>query len=327
MLSRLQDANRPYELLEVALTDLVSCLKAFVPCRVWMVTRVHGEDWNVLVVNDSLGEVKAGSVFHWPDSYCSRMVRGEGPCFAADAQAVEAYAGAEINKVLRIGAYIGQPLIGSDGDLLGTLCAVDSVAHEGFTPEQVRLVETVSRTISTLMAGKMTLEQLRQAEANLRYLAELDSLTGLSNRHGWELAMAEEESALSGLGENAMVMMVDLDGLKQANDTKGHAFGDQYIVKAAHTLRTQLRDGDIVARLGGDEFGVIVRNTSTAEAEKMHERVRAAFRGADIQASTGYAMRLSHRTLTEALAVADARMYEDKCLRKRLAAEAAGLSV
>jgi len=289
---------------------------------VWMVTRVHGDDWNVLVVNDSLGEVRPGAVFHWHDSYCSRMVRGEGPCFAPDAQAVPAYAAAEINKALRIGAYIGQPLVGSDGDLLGTLCGVDELSCAGFTPAQTHLVETISRTISTLMAGKMTLEQLRQAEANLRYLAELDSLTGLSNRHAWELALADEESALNGLGENAMVMMVDLDGLKQANDTKGHAFGDQYIVKAAHTLRNQLRDRDIVARLGGDEFGVIVRNTATAEAKKLHERVKAAFESAGIQASTGYAMRLAHHTLTEALAVADARMYEDKAQRKRLAAGA-----
>jgi diguanylate cyclase len=327
MYSRLPGAHSPYEVLEIALTDLVSCLKAFVPCRVWMVTRVHGDDWNVLVVNDAMGEVKAGSVFHWPDSYCSRMVRGEGPCFAPDAQAIPAYAGAEINKVLRIGAYIGQPLIGSDGSLLGTLCGVDSAPRSGFTQEQTHLVETISRTISTLISGKMTLEQLRQAEANLRYLAELDSLTGLSNRHGWELALADEELALGGLGENAMVMMVDLDGLKQTNDTKGHAFGDQYIVKAAHTLRSQLRDGDVVARLGGDEFGVIVRSSSKAEAEKMHERVKSAFRSAGIEASTGYAMRLVHHTLTEALAVADARMYEDKCRRKRRISDAAALPV
>lgn len=317
--------NRPYELLEIALTDLVQCLKAFVPSRVWMVTRVVGDDWNVLVVDDSLGEVKPGAVFHWPDTYCSRMVQGLGPCFAPDSQAVPVYATAEVNKVMHIGSYIGQPLVGSDGALLGTLCAVDSAPREEFTPAQMHLVQTISRTMGTLMAGKMTLEQLRQAEANLRYLAELDALTGLSNRHGWELALADEEAALQSLGENAMVMMVDLDGLKQANDTMGHAFGDQYIRNAAHTLRRQLREGDIVARLGGDEFGVIVRNTSTREADKLHERVKAAFVEAGVQASTGFAMRLSFRTLPEALEVADARMYEDKLRRKRKLSDAGPL--
>ena len=316
------DSKRPYEVLEEALKDLVACLKAFVPCRVWMVTRIHGDDWNVLVVDDSEGEFAPGTVFHWPDSYCCRMVQGQGPCFAPDAQAIPAYAAAEINKVVRIGAYIGQPLVGSEGNLLGTLCAVDAVARGSFSPAQAHMVETIARTISTLMNGKMTLEQLRQAEANLRYLAELDALTGLSNRHGWELALAEEEVALNTLGENAMVMMVDLDGLKQANDTMGHAFGDQYIKNAAHTLRKQLRDGDIVARLGGDEFGVIVRGATAGEAAKLHERVKVAFVEAGVQASTGFAMRLSFRTLTEALEVADARMYEDKCRRKRRVTDA-----
>lgn len=314
--------NRPYELLEVALTDLVQCLKAFVPCRVWMVTRVTGDDWSVLVADDSLGEIKAGMVLHWPDSYCSRMAQGIGPCFAPDAQSVPAYAAAGINSALRIGSYIGQPLLGSDGALLGTLCAVDPEPQGPLTGQQTHLVETTARTISTLMSGKMMLEQLRQAEANLRYLAELDSLTGLSNRHSWEMALADEETALHSLGENAMVMMVDLDGLKQANDTMGHAFGDQYIRNAAHTLRGQLRDTDIVARLGGDEFGVIVRNTSTGEAEKLHERVKAAFVEAGVQASSGFAMRLSFHTLTEALDVADARMYHDKMRRKRKLSDA-----
>jgi diguanylate cyclase len=312
---------RPYEQLEEALTDLVSCLKAFVPSRVWMVTRVHGDDWNVLVVDDSANEVTAGMVFHWPDSYCSRMVQGLGPRFAPDAQAIPEYANAEINRLLRIGSYIGQPLLGADGGLLGTLCAVDPDPREEFTPAQTMLVETISRTMSTLIGGKLMLEQLRQAEARQRYLAELDSLTGVLNRHGWELALAEEEVALKGLGGNAMVMMIDLDGLKQANDTMGHAFGDQYIRNAAHTLRRQLRTDDIIARIGGDEFGVIVRDTNKADAEILHHRVRAAFIEASVQASTGFAMRLSFHTLTEALEVADARMYEDKMARKRLATD------
>ena len=238
-------ATEPFQTLEEALTALVRCLKAFVPCRIWMVARVHDDDWNVLVVDDSRGEVQAGATFHWPDTYCARMVAGNGPRFAPDAQSVPAYAAAEIKTVMRVGAYIGQPLVSTDGALLGTLCAVDAEPSAGFTPEQTCLVETISRTISTLMTGKMNLEELRQTEANLRYLAEQDPLTGLSNRHGWEMAMAEEEAALQGMGENAMVLMVDLDGLKQANDTMGHAFGDQYIVRAAHTLRRQLRDTDV----------------------------------------------------------------------------------
>lgn len=316
MTSRLPSA-RPYEVLEESLAALIECLAFVVPMRVWMITRVNGNDWNVLVVRDTQGEVTAGTLFHWPDSYCARMVEGKGPCFAPDSQAIPAYAEAPINQKVTIGAYIGMPLQGKDGELLGSLCGVDMYRKEEFTIEQVSVVEGLARNISTIIAGKLSLEQLRQQEANLRYFAELDALTGLANRHSWDLAVADEESAFSELGQNAMVMMVDLDGLKQANDTYGHAVGDQYIISAARTLRAQLRESDIVARLGGDEFGVIVRNTTKEEAEKLHERVKAAFSAAGIEASMGYAMRLACRTLPAALADADARMYEEKARRKQ----------
>jgi diguanylate cyclase (GGDEF)-like protein len=282
-----------------------------------MVTRVHGSDWNVLLAEDEQKEVGPGTVFHWPDSYCSQMVEGQGPCFAPDAQAIPVYAAARINQMVPIGAYIGQPLVAPDGSLLGTLCAVDPQRKPGFSHAQEYLVETVTRTMSALIAGELSLEQARQKEAQLRYLAEKDALTSLTNRHGWEAALADEELALDKLGENAMVMMVDLDGLKQANDTRGHAAGDELLIRTAQTLREQLREVDIVARLGGDEFGVLVRNTSKEEAERLHGRIQAAFRAAGLQASTGYAMRLSCRTLRGALAEADARMYQNKAMRKQ----------
>jgi diguanylate cyclase len=314
--SKVLQLKQPYESLEEGLTALIKCLSLFVPFRLWMVSRVHGSESNVLVAEDKHHDVTPGTVGHWPDSYCSRMVEGLGPCFAPDAQAIPVYAAAPANQTMLIGAYIGQPLVSADGTLLGALCGVDPQPKPEFTSAQEYLVETITRTMSALIAGKLSLDQARQEEAKLRYLAERDALTGLTNRHRWDAALAEEELALKGLGENAMVLMVDLDGLKATNDSRGHACGDQYLVEAARTLRAQLRDIDIVARLGGDEFGAIVRNTSKEEADRLHERVKAAFREAGIQASTGYAMRLSCSTLGAALADADARMYENKSQRK-----------
>lgn len=281
-----------------------------------MVSRVHGNQANVFVADDKLDEIAPGKLSHWQDTCCARMVAGQGPCFAPDAQAIPAYASAPANKDMRIGAYIGQPLIDSDGTLLGTLCGVDTDRKPSFSTEQQFLVEAITRTMSYLIAGKLTLEQARQEEAKLRYQAERDALTGLVNRHGWEAALLEEEHVLSDLGEDAMVIMIDLDGLKVANDTKGHAYGDKYLMAAGRTLFAQLREVDVVARLGGDEFGAIIRNTSREAAEKLHERVRAAFIEAGVRASTGYALRLSSGAMKTAVVNADARMYEDKAERK-----------
>lgn len=308
----------PFESLADGLKTLVQSLQMHVPLRVWMVTRVSGNDWNILYVADREKALQVGDVFQWSDSYCIRMVRGEGPCFAPDATGVSTYRSAGINAFLDIGCYIGQPLRASDGTLLGTLCAVDPAPQSGFSAAQQSHVEAVARTISTLITVFMKLAQERQKHAELHYRAHTDPLTGLGNRHAWRDALKAEEAALESIGENAMVMMVDLDGLKQTNDTLGHAAGDQYLQNAASVLREQFREADVLARIGGDEFAVLVRGISGEEAALVRERLERAFESADVQASIGFAMRLSHRTLREALRVADKRMYEDKARRLQL---------
>lgn len=306
----------PFENLDEALASLITCLNRFVPLRIWMVTRVVGDDWIVLSVHDDKSQVAKGALFHWPDSYCARMVKGDGPHFAEQAQRVPAYATAPMNKLMPIQAYVGQPLTTPDGALLGTLCAADPKPQAEFSASQRLLVETISRTISTLLTGELKIEEARQAQSHLEYLAQRDELTQVSNRRGWESALAREEPIMAALGENAMVMVVDLDGLKKTNDSLGHAAGDKYLVAAAHALSSQTRQTDVVARVGGDEFAVLLRGLTKREAETMCARMRLALSQAGVAASVGFAMRLSTGSLSNAMTLADERMYIDKAQRK-----------
>lgn len=117
----------------------------------WMVARVQGRKFVVLAALDHGYGVEVGSVFRWTDTFCSRMVAGEGPRIAPDASMVRAYAEAQINGQLRIGAYLGVPLHGADGTLIGTLCAV----HPRSLPAAIRndqpLVELQARLLSSLL--------------------------------------------------------------------------------------------------------------------------------------------------------------------------------
>lgn len=306
----------PFLSLSESLGTLVKCLQMHIPLRIWMVTRVTGDDWNVLHVLDQEGQVQQGDVFKWSDSYCSRMVRREAPRYAPDAGLIASYRAAGINETLKIGCYIGQPLHSFDGTLLGTLCAVDPMPRPGFSDEQKFLIETAARTSSTFIAHNLLLEQARRERAELQYRAHTDPLTGLGNRHVWHDALDAEERALDSLGENAMVMIVDLDGLKRTNDKLGHDAGDRYLRAAAAILREQLREADLLARIGGDEFAVLVRGISGDEAEQIKQRLTAAFEKKNVSASIGFAMRLSHRSLDEAIRGADRKMYEEKALRQ-----------
>lgn len=326
MTSSLTDAPASFSTVEEALEQLTRCLQVWVPFRTWLVTRVDGDDQTILQVADLDEKLHRGQVLRWSESCCARMVNEGAPRYAEDAQLHEAYRSAPANQYRHIGAYLGQPLWADDGSLLGVLCAVDPQPQPALTPEQQLLVETVSKTMGLLLNGRLKVERARQQEALLRYRAETDELTGLANRHGWEKALAEEGNALDAVGANAMVMMVDLDGLKQVNDTQGHAAGDQLILKAARVLQQQLRDVDVLARLGGDEFAGLARGFSSDVALRVAQRLEEGFAAAGVRASVGYAMRRDHGSLSAALEAADARMYEVKQARRRLQAGSSVLS-
>lgn len=120
----------------------------------WMVTRTEGEDWIVLQAEDHGYGVTEGTVFRWADSFCSRMVEGDGPRVAPDSDSVPAYATAAIGRHVKIGAYVGVPLRRGDGSLFGTLCAIDPQIQAESIVEEQQLIELLAGLLSTLLAAR-----------------------------------------------------------------------------------------------------------------------------------------------------------------------------
>jgi len=93
--------------------------------------------------------------------------------------------------------------------------------------------------------------ELHEAKARLQQIAQHDSLTGLPNRRYLEeILEAHTNNPIKA------VLLVDLDGFKQINDTMGHAAGDALLKNVSNILRSNVRLSDFVARVGGDEFVV-----------------------------------------------------------------------
>lgn len=113
-------------------------------------------------------------------------------------------------------------------------------------------------------------------------------------------------------GSPACVLIIDLDELKEVNDTLGHDKGDELIRLAGEALRSAVRETDVVARLGGDEFGIIACDCNVDSAEALEARVRDALRDNQVKASVGMATRDPRSGLDAAVAEADRRMYEEK---------------
>lgn len=106
--------------------------------------------------------------------------------------------------------------------------------------------------------------------------------------------------------------MIDLDGLKETNDTLGHAAGDALIQKAAAAIRAGVRSDDPVARIGGDEFAVLLRDCTTGAAAERGDGIRRSLAAAGVLASVGVAAAEPGDGLVAALRAADAAMYAEK---------------
>lgn len=156
----------------------------------------------------------------------------------------------------------------------------------------------------------------KRDEELLRRRATRDALTGVLNRSRFEEELARYEALVGrhGSQEEAAVLMIDLDGLKQVNDRAGHGAGDDYLKHVAQVISRRLRISDVFARIGGDEFAALLPHTSVDQAQQVArtlvDQVKSHTRGS---VSVGIAM-LARGQGENALGRADQAMYHAKRL-------------
>ena len=158
-------------------------------------------------------------------------------------------------------------------------------------------------------------------QAELGNLALTDELTGLYNRRGF-MAMAERQMRLGRrTGRGMLLFMMDVDGLKQINDSFGHLEGDRVLKRTAEVLEETFRDSDVIARQGGDEFAVLAIEAAGHSERTIQARlfdgldsINAEQSHYEISLSIGFA-RFDPRNCTsigKLMAKADQAMYEQK---------------
>jgi diguanylate cyclase (GGDEF)-like protein len=182
--------------------------------------------------------------------------------------------------------------------------------------------ESVTRwvvSMTTLGVAGLLVYRLRSSRdrlvGELSERARNDGLTGLLNRAaleeraGLELARARrDDSPLS-------LIVLDVDGFKSLNDSRGHPAGDQVLRAIAEALRRATRQVDAIARLGGDEFGVLLPGAGTEDAVLIANRLRLLaerWREAGTTLSAGVAESRGAEEFEDLWHAADAAMYEAK---------------
>ncbi|MDX1609438.1 MAG: sensor domain-containing diguanylate cyclase [Halofilum sp. (in: g-proteobacteria)] len=306
-----------FEDFEQAGRAVLAHLHARFGYRLWMLTRVEGNDWIVLQSEDHGYEIGEGTVLNWSDSFCTRMVAGRGPQFAPRSMEVPAYAEAPIGEYTNIGAYIGLPLRRKDGELFGTLCAIDPVEQQELEQQDMELIELLTRLLASVLQRDLAVSEQARLVQRVAEQSMRDELTGLHNRRGWERRLEQEEARARRFGSPAAILVIDLDRLKEVNDREGHRAGDRLLQTAAEALRSALRETDCAARVGGDEFTVLAVECDEPSAGQVEYRLRQALAAAGVEASIGRAQRDPRQGLDAAWAVADRAMYVNKRGRRR----------
>jgi diguanylate cyclase (GGDEF)-like protein len=151
------------------------------------------------------------------------------------------------------------------GVLLGAMTVATRLPRT-FEPSDLAFVAAVADQIA------VALDRARQHTKEAR----TDYLTGLANRPEFERAIDRAVAASERHKRRLVLMMIDLDNLKEINDQHGHHIGDEAIRVLAHELQRAVRATDTCGRLGGDEFGVAMPDADERHANEVGGRVRAA---------------------------------------------------
>jgi len=170
----------------------------------------------------------------------------------------------------------------------------------------------------------------KKAEEKITYLAYHDALTGLANRkYFYEKLHAELERSFR-KGGRVAVLFMDLDNLKQINDTYGHEAGDLLLKEVADRIKSSIRKTDLAARMGGDEFTLLITDIKSREdaidvSGKIYKLMDTPFYINDIPVKAQISIGISifpddGSDVNQLIGKADNEMYAVKNRKKRNAA-------
>ncbi|WP_347273301.1 diguanylate cyclase [Candidatus Kuenenia sp.] len=201
------------------------------------------------------------------------------------------------------------------------------------TAEKLQIIDLLFSVYESVVQKNAELEdankKLEEAKALLaKQIAELheislfDELTGLRNRRGFFL-MAEQQLKIAiRKGQLVLLIMIDVDELKNINDTYGHKEGDKMLKALAVILKKTFRETDIIARMGGDEFIVFAIEADKKNANDLELRLKDTIDNFNSQSDCSFKLQASvgkvccevkeNSTLEELLDNADKAMYEKK---------------
>ena len=174
---------------------------------------------------------------------------------------------------------------------------------------------------------QLAVRQLKKSNEKLAGLSLIDHLTGLNNRRGFFTFGLQQMRFAKRIKKDNYLVFLDIDNLKEVNDSYGHAVGDQLLQGVSAILRTTLRESDVIGRIGGDEFAVLAMRSKGLGERRLLARIEAGVRGFRLKEFRRLRLSVSmglvgidpqkYQQLDDFLAHADFLMYQQKRQKER----------
>ena len=302
------------------------------PVAVWS-RELHGADLPRLGLIESLTE-------RW--DFAAVLAQGAMVELYADSDVLDE---GERARMQRCGerATLTAPLA-VHGAVIGLVNAVEKRGQRRFTAAERGLFDAYCQAAAMAIHADALNRKLEERNGELalrlgerdRLTQELqalslrDDLTGLLNRRGFFTLAGQQFKLARRIGHRCLVAFVDVDGMKELNDSWGHAAGDEALRLAARLLRDTYREADIVARLGGDEFVILMVEGDEARALAAEERLAVAVQAwrtaaaaawgplFDLSVGVAECPNIETCDLDDLVGRADAAMYAQKRARQAL---------
>ncbi|MEB1808410.1 MAG: sensor domain-containing diguanylate cyclase [Bacillaceae bacterium] len=285
-----------------AATDLLELVNSSIEGKMLFIGKTSEDTFSIIksIDNGTGIPITDNQEIRLKESYCQQIFFGNRePLIINDSKSHPFTSKLAVTNDLNIQSYIGVPIFYKDGEMFGTLCALDSKPSH-FTEKDIDILVKFSNLFSYVI----------ELEKQLK----TDPLTGLYNRS----YLSDNFEFIANKGA---VMLLDLDGFKQVNDTYGHDVGDLVLKEVGNRLKQTIGTTDLAIRMGGDEFVLLLpHQTDKKLLEKLGKQLTKALSdwttfeySIDVSTSIGIVQYpQAGNELSTLLKKADYAMYEAK---------------
>lgn len=299
----------PFKNFEDASQAVLQHLQTQFGFGLWMMTRTIDNDWIVLQAATKSYKVSKGDVFQWSDSFCSRMVSGEGPNIAPKSVEIPAYINAPINQQVEINAYIGLPIHLEDGSLFGTLCAIDPQPQKEELHAALPCLKLMTKLLSSLISCELKNQEPSKTIKIDELLAKRGSKKRIENLIHWESANVNAERRNALLGSPVHILIIDIEELVQQDEKNPKL---EAVKNGISTILNHLSHYDAITRFENNSLAVLMSETPQKELDHTIDNLYETFALQETNVTIGFAKHKNGSLITQTFENAKQSLYTIK---------------